>query len=538
MSISDTVKTILKNRGVSSSTEIERFLNPRYEDSHDPFLLNDMEKAISRIVDAIDTSESIVIYGDYDIDGLSATTLLLDALGSAGAQVSAYIPDRFEEGYGINTEALKKLKKQGADLVVTVDCGSSSHEPLTWAVENSLDVIVTDHHTVKATLPPAVAVINPKRDDNTYPFTDLAGVGVAFKLAQALVEKGYIARGQEKWLLDLVALGTVCDVVSLTDENRIFVYYGLQVFAKTRRVGMQALMEVAGVDKNTIDTDHFGFALGPRLNAAGRIEHARLALELFTATDQAHARELARNLDGLNRQRREEQDRIYAMACEQAETYDKDKVLVLSDSSWSHGIVGIVAAKIMERFGKPTIVLQELGDEAKGSARSMGDFSIVRAMDWSREVLTTYGGHHVAAGCKLKTTHIDRFRGFVNEYFDMGEYGDLRAEPVADIAVEELSHLNRDLLYDLERLAPFGMGNPRPLFAYEDIDISRYKLVGKEKTHVKVELADASGTLDGIGFNLASEFTRKKAKAQVWFELDENEYMGRNSLQAKIKAVK
>ncbi len=545
MEISDTLREILRTRGIEEEQEIEEFLNPKYENSYDPFLLADMDRAVERIERAITDSESIVIYGDYDIDGLSATALLLDALDSMGANVDAYIPDRFEEGYGINKEALRKIKADGADLVITVDCGSSSHEPLQWAHENSLSVVVTDHHTVKDTLPEAEAIVNPKRKDNEYPFSDLAGVGVAFKLVQAVQiginrkddEVPKLPFGQEKWLLDLVALGTVCDVVGLVDENRIFVHFGLKVFSRTPRVGMQALMTVAGVDASNIDTHHFGFVIGPRLNAAGRIEHAKLALELFTTKDKRRALELAKRLEELNAQRRAEQDRIMEMALEQALERSQDKVLVLSDPSWSHGIVGIVAAKIMERFSKPTIILQELSGEAKGSARSLGGFSIVEAMKAADDMLITYGGHHVAAGCKLKIDNMDRFRTVLNDYFDQGEYGDLKPQPSADITLDSLEVINDDFFAEMKRLAPFGMGNPRPLLSWKGVDSDNYRLVGSDGRHVKLTLRDGSYVLDGIGFNLAEDIEEVDGVATVWFELDENIYMGRRSLQALIKAV-
>ncbi|MEX0748420.1 MAG: single-stranded-DNA-specific exonuclease RecJ [Candidatus Saccharimonadales bacterium] len=537
MKIASLVADILVQRGITDAAAQARFLQPAYTDLHDPFLLADMATAVERIQQAIEKEESIVVYGDYDIDGLTATTLLLDGLGAMGAKISAYIPDRFEEGYGINTAALKKLQRQGADLIITVDCGSTSHAPLEWAAAHNLEVIVTDHHTLTDTLPPAVAMINPKRADNRYPFTDLAGVGVAFKLVQGLQQRGLLPEGREKWLLDLVALGTVCDVVGLVGENRILVSYGLKVFAQTPRMGLQALLAVAGVERDRVDTYHFGFVLGPRMNAAGRLEHAKLALSLLMATDKGEAREIAERLDRLNAERRRQQDEIMALALVEAEKYRDDPVLVLSHPDWNHGIVGIVAAKLMERFAKPTIVMQEMGEETKGSARSLGSFSVVEGMRSADKLLLKYGGHHVAAGCSLKTTDVAAFRQQLNDFFRAGEYGDLRPQPRTDVSLSDLSMMSESMRQELEQLAPFGMGNPKPQLHLPAARLLRVQTVGSDRRHVKLQLSDGERYLDGIGFGLAEAVGEIGEQADVWFELDENEFRGQRNLQALIKAV-
>ncbi|HSW92544.1 MAG TPA: DHH family phosphoesterase, partial [Patescibacteria group bacterium] len=384
---------ILKARGLDNEAA-KLFFEPNYEVRHDPFLLPDMAAAVSRLVEARERQEHITIYGDYDIDGLTATTVLLDAFSSFGFRfVDAFIPNRFREGYGMTEQAVEEIAAAGATLIVTVDCGSLSEGPIVRAKELGVDVIVTDHHNVAPVQPPAVAVINPKRllqdyperyeklrlieqadGEPLYPFLDLPGVGVAFKLVQALqTQLDGLEVGQEKWLLDLVALGTVCDVVTLIDENRLHVYWGLKVLAKTRRPGLKALMGVAGAEPAQLTARTLGFGLGPRMNAAGRLETAKYAQDMLLATDGMVALELAQKLDELNIARRKAQDIIYKAALEQAEQYTKDPVLVLSHAEWSHGIIGIVAAKILERYKKPTYVLQELGEESKGSARSYGD---------------------------------------------------------------------------------------------------------------------------------------------------------------------
>ena len=326
------------------------FLSPNYDAKHDPFLLPDMAAAVDRLVLARERQDRVTIYGDYDIDGLTATTVLLDAFQSFGFRhVDAFIPNRFVEGYGLTIDAVERIAKTDTDLIVTVDCGSLSEKEIVRANELGMDVIVTDHHNVAPIQPPAVAVINPKRPDHSYPFIDLAGVGVAFKLVQALQTRlDGLEVGQEKWLLDLVALGTVCDVVTLVDENRANVYWGLKVLSRTRRPGLRALMAVAGVDQATVNARSLGFGLGPRMNAAGRLETAQYALDMLRADDGLTALEKAEQLDLLNTTRRAEQDKIFKAAIVQAEQLVDDPVIVVSHADWNHGIIGIVAAKLLE----------------------------------------------------------------------------------------------------------------------------------------------------------------------------------------------
>ncbi len=536
------VEQILKNRGYTTKSHQERFLHPDYgKHLHDPLQLPDMEVAVQRITRAVEAREKITIYGDYDIDGLSATALLLDGLTAIGAEVEAYIPDRFEEGYGINTEALKQLWENGTGLVITVDCGSVSHEPISWAAGAGLDVIVTDHHETGprgSELPPATAVINPKRPDSSYPFYDLAGVGVAFKLMQGIQSMtSLLSEGREKWLLDLVALGTVCDVVDLVDENRVLVSYGLRVFRQTPRLGLQALAQVAGINPADVDTYHFGFVLGPRLNAAGRLEHARRALEVFTTNDRRTAATAAEYLDSLNTERRKQQEEILTMAIAQAEEYQEDPVLVLSHPEWNHGIAGIVAAKIMERYSKPTIILQENADIAKGSARSLGTFNMVSALRAADEVLEKYGGHHVAAGCTLKTDSIIRLREILNEYYRYHQYGTLNSRPVVDVEMPHLTDMNENTYREIQQLAPFGKGNPRPVFYATGLQVKNGYAVGGKQEHLKLLLSDGKIDHEAIAFGMGDRQAHLGDTVEAWFELDMNTYRGRTKPQLRIKEL-
>ncbi|MFZ2836065.1 MAG: single-stranded-DNA-specific exonuclease RecJ [Candidatus Saccharimonadales bacterium] len=529
---------ILKARGLSDTTR-ELFLSPSYEAKHDPFLLPDMDKAVERLVKARADQDKIMIYGDYDIDGLTATTVLLDAFESFGfTSVDAFIPNRFVEGYGLTIDAVEKIAATGAQLIVTVDCGSLSEKEIVRANELGIDVIVTDHHNVAPVQPPAIAVINPKRPDHQYPFIDLAGVGVAFKLVQALQTRlGGLEDGQEKWLLDLVALGTVCDVVTLVDENRANVYWGLKVLSKTRRPGLKALMAVSSVEPEKVNARSLGFGLGPRMNAAGRLETAQHALDMLRATDPMEALEKAQQLDALNIARRADQDKIFKAALLQAEQYKNDDVLVVSSPGWNHGIIGIVAAKLLERYKKPTYVLEEMGDEAKGSARSYGDFSAADAIRASDDIITKGGGHKLAAGVTMPTKNIDAFRRRVNEFYRSKELFNQAALllPKADVTAN-FEQVTDELIDLLNTLEPFGNGNPQPVLKSDNVLVTGLRRMGADAQHVKLELQDeGSRKLQMLAFNApASFFVEPGEYVTVWYQPDVNEWMGRRTVEGRL----
>ena len=603
---------ILAARGLDGA-RLENFLQPEYARGHDPFLLPDMEKAVERLVAAREKREHITIYGDYDIDGLTASALLVDALASFGFKnVEVFIPNRFVEGYGLTMGAVDKILETSATLILTVDCGSLSEAEIVYAKENGVDVIVTDHHNVAPVQPPAVAVINPKRllqdfpeaydnfilksdsDDissdavgssqedfrsassepaelavlkqssvrgeasqkssgrakassetpsesslQLYPFLDLPGVGVAFKLVQALQTRlPGLEEGQEKWLLDLVALGTVCDVVTLRDENRTHVFWGLKVLQKTRRPGLRALMAVSRVEPEKLNARSLGFGLGPRMNAAGRLETAEYALKMLTATSGEEALEFASQLDEMNAARRSEQDKILKSAIIQAEERLGDNVLVVSAPGWNHGIIGIVAAKLLEKYKKSTYVLEEMGEEAKGSARSYGDFSAADAIRASDDIITKGGGHKLAAGVTLPTTHIAAFRERVNEHYK--KLGLNLAEqqqkllPKAD-ATAKLSDVNEELLQQIDSLEPFGNGNERPILFSENLLVERMRRMGTENQHVKLTLSDGETSMDFLAFNAEpSWFVEPGEYVNVWYQPEANEWQGRRSVEGRI----
>ena len=550
---------ILASRGLVGRAR-DAFLNPSYDARHDPFLLPDMAKAVERLVQARQQQERITIYGDYDIDGLTATTVLLDALESFGfEQVDAFIPNRFVEGYGLTIDAVERIAANGAQLIITVDCGSLSEKEIMRAGELGVDIIVTDHHNVAPVQPPAVAVINPKRllqdypdeydgyllkedaahKGTIYPFLDLAGVGVAFKLVQALQTRlDGLDAGREKWLLDLVALGTVCDVVTLVDENRANVYWGLKVMAKARRPGLRALMAVAGVEPEKVNARSLGFGLGPRMNAAGRLETAQYALDMLRAKEPMIALEKAQQLDALNTARRSDQDKILKEAITQAENFKDDHVLVVSAPGWNHGIIGIVAAKLLEKYKKPTYVLEEMGEEAKGSARSYGDFSAADAIRASDDIITKGGGHKLAAGVTLPTANIAAFRARVNEFYrsqNLFNQAQLLL-PKADIYIETFHLINEALLEELETLEPFGNGNPDPVLAVESALVINQRKMGADAQHVKLELQDAHGrSMQFLAFSAPEHFfVEPGERVKVWFQPMLNEWQGRRSVEGRL----
>lgn len=533
---------ILKNRGIKDT---EDFLNPNYEkEKGDPFLLPDMQKAVERLKKALENDDKIVIYGDYDIDGLSATTLLLDAFSKFGfKKIDAFIPNRFVEGYGMTKGAIDKVQKMGADLIVTVDCGSLCHEEIAYANELGIDTIVTDHHNVADTPPPAVASINPKFSGHKYPFIDLAGVGVAFKLVQAMQESGFegIEDGYEKWFLDLVALGTVCDIVSLKDENRANVYWGLKVMQKQHRLGLKYLMQIASVDPNSLNTRSLGFGIGPRINAAGRLETAKLALDMMVAKDKKEALKAAGILEEINIKRRSIQDNILKEAKEQAKSLSEDDVLVVSGKNWNHGVIGIVASKLVEEFKKPTYILEEKDNgTATGSARSFGDFSAADAIRYCDDIIIKGGGHAAAAGVTLSVDRIDDFRKKVNEFYKKKKFNPKEQLdsilPKADVVVDDFSQINEDLVDDISKLEPFGNTNPEPVLKINNATIVSRREMGSEGQHLKLKICDKNKKdLEFLAFNADKDWYLEPGEiADIYFKPTINEWRGNRNVEGVL----
>ena len=532
---------ILVARGLTTRAVREAFLQPDYMAvKHDPFLLPDMKKAVARLKQAREQGEKIVIYGDYDIDGLSATALLLDAFGKFGFEdVDAFIPNRFVEGYGMTMGAVDKVRDMGADLIVTVDTGSLCHAEIAYATSLGIDTVVTDHHNVAETPPPSVAAVNPKFPGHTYPFRDLCGAGVAFKLVQALqTELDGLPDGYEKWLLDLVALGTVCDIVTLADENRANVYWGLEVLKKQQRPGLKALMAVAGIEPEQVNARHLGFGLGPRMNAAGRLETAQHALDMLVACNGMEALAASEKLEELNTKRRGIQDAIFEEACVQAEELADDRVLVVSSDGWNHGVIGIVASKLVEKYKKPVFIIGERGEEATGSARSFGDFSAADAVRAADDIIIKGGGHGAAAGVTLETEKIGDFRRRVNEFYDSLQLTNQERYllPRADVEIDDFSEITEELIENLAKMEPFGNGNPEPVLTIARASVLSMRRMGADGQHVKLALRDKNGkVLQMLAFNAPEEFFREPGDEVVaWFQPVVNEWQGVRTVEGRL----
>ena len=532
---------ILTAHGLTTRAARQAFLQPDYMAvKHDPFLLPDMKKAVARLKQAREQGEKIVIYGDYDIDGLSATALLLDAFGKFGFEdVDAFIPNRFVEGYGMTMGAVDKVRDMGADLIVTVDTGSLCHAEIAYAASLGIDTVVTDHHNVAETPPPSVAAVNPKFPGHTYPFRDLCGAGVAFKLVQALqTELDGLPDGYEKWLLDLVALGTVCDIVTVADENRANVYWGLEVLKKQQRPGLKALMAVAGIEPGQVNARHLGFGLGPRMNAAGRLDTAQHALDMLIACDGLAALEASEKLEELNVKRRSIQDAIFEEACVQAEELADDRVLVVSSGGWNHGVIGIVASKLVEKYKKPVFIIGERGEEATGSARSFGDFSAANAVRAADDIIIKGGGHGAAAGVTLEVEKIGDFRRRVNEFYDSLQLTNQERYllPRADVEIDDFSEIDEELVANLAKMEPFGNGNPEPVLKITRASVLSMRRMGADGQHVKLALRDKNGkVLQMLAFNAPEEFFREPGdEVAAWFQSTVNEWQGVRTVEGRL----
>lgn len=519
----------------------DNFIHPKYENLTDPYVLNDMEKAVARIKTAIEKHEKILIYGDYDVDGVTASALMENALILAGVEpnnLEIMLPDRFIDGYGMSPRLIKKAIKDQIKLVITVDCGSRNHEIIDELNEQKIDTVITDHHECGDTLPEAIAVINPKRKDYTGPekLKDLAGVGVAFKLAEALKTSGLIEGGQEKWLLDLVLLGTICDQMVLTGENRILGYYGIKVLEKTRRPGLIEIMKNAGV--KSITSESIGFQIGPRLNAAGRLETAELSLNVLRTSSKTEAAALAKKLEDLNKSRRAEQKAAVEEIMSSG-TVNNAKVII-EVGKWHEGIIGIVAGRLVETYHKPAFVLTEVENGIlKGSGRSFGDFSLAEALNFAKDVIISGGGHAAAAGVRIEAKNLYQFREKINAYYEsLGlKNQDKFFTTTTDLESSNLTDFTLDFLDDLKLLEPFGAGNEEPIFRLKDTSILDSKRMGDKGQHLRLDLRDKNGrVIKCVSFFAPEKWFNLYDDIQYDFLIKpiENEWNGVRSVEARI----
>lgn len=499
------IAQLLVNRGITEAKTAREFLYPELVNLHPPSKMKGISDAADRIKKAIDDGEKIWIYGDYDVDGITSVSLLMSCLKHLGADVDYYIPHRLDEGYGLTQEGIVELKENGCNLVITVDCGIGAVEEVRMANEAGMDVIITDHHEPRGDLPPALVTLNPKLEDCEYPFDGLAGVGVAFKLAQALMGDEH---GQDEDFLqgqlDLVTLGTIADVVPLMGENRIIAKYGLEVLNRMERVGIRALCEVAGVKEGSISGWAVGFQLGPRINAAGRLDTAHCAVQLLTTDSYEEALEIAQKLDEANRERQSIERSILAEASQQLQKYNlaRERSLILASEGWHPGVVGIVASRLQERYYRPAIVISLEGEEGRGSARSIPEFDIFHALERCSHLLEKFGGHKAAAGLSIAKENIGKFRReFSQVVAETLDSDDLKPKVTIDVEAT-LSQLSLDVVEQFSLLEPHGLGNPRPLLALTGLSLRGLpRTVGKNGSHLQMTVSDGQNFLRTIGFN-------------------------------------
>ncbi|MBR3232895.1 single-stranded-DNA-specific exonuclease RecJ [Candidatus Saccharibacteria bacterium] len=535
---------LVKKRGFST-----QFLKPEYEGLPSPWLLPDMRKAVERIREAAKRGERVIIYGDYDVDGVTASTVVSEALRLAGVkEIEVMLPDRFKDGYGMSEKVVERAKETGASLVVTVDCGSGNKEIVAKLREEGVETVVTDHHECPEELPEAVAVVNPKRRDvaKCVPefeehldelmwLRDLAGVGVAFMLARGMMEEGMIPAGQEKWLLDLVLIGTICDSMRMSEVNRILCFYGVKVLAKTRRAGLKELMRVSQTKKITAET--IGFQIGPRLNAAGRMANAEVALDLLRAPNKVEGASLALELEKLNGERRNQQ--LAAMK-EFSERGVPDDAVLVATGKWHEGVLGIIAGKLVDDYKRPAFVLSEVEEGVlKGSGRSFGDFSLAEALKACGDVIIGGGGHAGAAGVRVLKEKLAEFRKKLNAYYESLDLtGQERYfEKQADLEVRELGGFTLEFLKELASLEPFGPGNEMPVFRLPEMFVLDKKLMGASEQHLRLLVrGEDEKTLKLVAFGAPEEWRRVEngERVNLLAQVEENEWNGLRSVEGRI----
>lgn len=528
--ISKNIAKILNARNITDMPSVKKYFSDEYEEGYDPFLMHDMQKAVDRINEAIENEEKILVYGDYDADGITSTVLLVETLISMGANVSSYIPNRFEEGYGPNKEAFTKIINSGITLIITVDNGIAGVEEVDLANELGCDVIVTDHHKIQDTIPNAYAIIHPEHPEGNYPFKKLAGVGVAFKLAHALLEIF------PDFLLDLVAIGTIADMVSITDENRIFVKQGLELINEDPRIGLKMLLELSGIDTK-IDEQTVGFYIAPKLNSIGRMDSAKLGLSFLMAEDPVTARALAEQIEQYNIQRKQVTEEIVKDVISKIENSDKkQKNVIMVSGEYHEGVLGIVASNIVEKYQRPVFIMNEKEGILKGSARSIFDFNIYVAMNKISDLFVAFGGHTLAAGFSFEQSNFEKIEEFLdNEFEEFKRNNDLKANKNIDI-VTSLEDISYQFLNSLDALKPYGMDFEKPTVLIENAMVLNKAYFGSDKQYLRLTIADEVGNLDCITFKDSATFDKveKNDIIDLLCNIDKNNFNGRTKLQAHI----
>lgn len=539
-------EAILKARGYQDKNLQDLFLAPDYaRDVHDPFLFSQMKRVVERVQEAQAKKQIIGIFGDFDADGVTSSVIIRTVIEQLGIQNTVYIPDKLTEGHGLNKGAVDFFHSEKVDLIFTLDCGMMNHEEISYAKEKGIDCIIVDHHHVPEVLPDAYAIINPKLKDETYPFRELCGAGTSFKVTQALVQALQPKEtDQLKWLLDIVAIGTVADVMPLIGENRVLVKYGLLVLTKTRNLGLQALLREAKADferGSLPDAEFIAFQIAPRINAASRMAHARIAHDLLMAKTPEEAVELARKLQQLNTARQKQSAAITSEVIAYIESEKMGKqFLFAAKPHYPYGIVGLVAGRLANTYQKPTAILTQGEETSRGSFRSVPGFSVIEALEQCADLLERYGGHEQAAGMHIQNQHLEAFEERFNalvETWKEGQEKESSVEKILMVDAEVLAeHIGPELWRDLRKLAPFGEGNREPILVARGISIQSIRCLGKNSEHLKLSLQLGLKTIDAIAFHMAGSHAHlaEGMKVDVAFTLGENSWNGRTSLQLKV----
>lgn len=532
--INKLLATVLTNREI---TDIRIYLEPTRHDFHNPYEMPDMEKAVNRIIQAIDKKEKIIIYGDYDVDGITSITILKSFFKELNIDVGHYIPNRLNEGYGLNKDAIKMIAKQGYNLMITVDCGITAVEEIEYAKTLNLDTIITDHHEQAEIIPDAIAVVDCKRKDNKYPFRELAGVGVAFKLCQALSQKLNLDESSYLKFLDIVALGTISDIVPLRDENRVITKLGMMLIKQTKNCGLVALLNMCGYRK--IDSTAVSFGIAPRINACGRMGYANEALDLLLATNIRDASEKARNITKYNNDRQNYEKIIYQEAIEQIEKehLEEKNSIVLGGKNWHHGVVGIVASKITDLYYKPCLLLcfENGEDIGKGSGRSIDGFDLHEALSKCKDELEGFGGHSMAVGLSIKKEKLAKLKEIFEKIASKANINEMQPTITID-SVLNIDEINKEMVRSLDLLEPFGEGNKTPIFAFKNLKIDSIRSLSEGK-HIKLSLKSNNTYVNAIGFNLGYLVNEFKIgdKVDVVGSIEINSFNGTDAIQINLK---
>ena len=529
--------TILANRGIVEEKQIDKFLHPKRSDFYNPYEMPDMEIAVSRIIKAIENEEKTIIYGDYDVDGITSVTVLKSFLEERGLEVAEYIPNRLNEGYGLNNNAVEKIASQGYTLMITVDCGISAVEEVRYANELGIETIITDHHEPGNELPAALAVVDAKRKDNKYPFRNLAGVGVVFKLSQAIGMRLDLEEKEYLKYLDIVCIGTISDIVPLVDENRVIVKLGLKLVEQTKNLGLKSILKSAGYSK--IDSTTISFGVAPRINASGRMGHQEDALKLFLSKEIDEVNELTQKLNDYNRIRQETEKNIYAEVISKIEkdNLSEKNTIVVMGKNWHHGVIGIVSSKITEMYFKPSILLCEEDDCGKGSGRSIPGFDLYEALTECKEFIDRFGGHSMAIGINIKKEKFKNFKDKLEEIATQKHIEDI--VPILKIDAQvSLYEISKDMVDSLKELEPFGEENKTPLFVFKNLKIDSIRALSEGK-HLKLTLKDSKNIVNAIGFNLGELTNEYKIddRVDVVGNLEINSFNGMENIQINIKDI-